>query len=131
MENLITVTFPGGKKVNAEVDGRVVSTDQPVHNGGGGTAPEPFTLFMASIGTCAGLYARNFCEAREISIQGMKLVLRYDFNWETKRCDKLYLDLKLPEDFPEKYKKAILKAMDLCTVKRHMMQPPEFIMTAN
>ncbi len=130
MENLITVTFPGGKKVNADVAGKIVSTDQPVHNGGEGTAPEPFALFMASIATCAGLYALNFCETRKIATAGMTLALRYEFNWEKKLCEKLYLDLKLPEGFPEKYKNAILKAMDLCTVKRHMLQPPEFIMTA-
>lgn len=34
------------------------------------------------------------------------------------------IDLKLPPGFPERYKKAILKSMDLCTVKRHIVHPP-------
>ncbi len=130
MENLITVTFPGGKKVEAEAGGRVIATDQTVQNGGEGTAPEPFTLFMTSIAACAGIYALNFCDARSIPVQGMTLSMRYGFNGQTNLCEKIYLHLKLPEGFPEKYKKAILRTMDLCSVKRHIVQPPEFVMTA-
>ena len=48
----LTVTFPGGKKVNAEFKGFTIKTDQPQTNGGDGTAPSPFDLFLASIGTC-------------------------------------------------------------------------------
>ena len=99
--------------------------------GGNGSAPEPFTLFLTSIATCAGLYALNFCQVREIPTDTMSLSMRYDFDLKTKRCEKLYIDLKLPTGFPQKYEKAILKAMDLCTVKRHMVDPPEFIMNAS
>src|SRR5207248_9604830 len=58
------ITFPGGKRVNAELDGRPIPTDQPASVGGEGTAPEPFVLFAASIGTCAGFYLLSFCQAR-------------------------------------------------------------------
>ena len=114
----------------ARVGDKTVTTDLPSESGGNGTAPEPFTLFMASLATCAGLYALNFCEVREISTREMALSMRYDFNLAKKRCEKLYFDLKLPIGFPQKYEKAILKAMDLCTVKAHMVNPPEFIMSA-
>lgn len=33
----ITVTFPGGKRVDAHYDGRTVETDQSVKNGGEGS----------------------------------------------------------------------------------------------
>jgi ribosomal protein S12 methylthiotransferase accessory factor len=39
------------------------------------------------------------------------------------------MDLKLPEGFPEKYRSAIVRSMDLCAVKMHMQQPPEFEIT--
>ncbi len=32
----IIVSFPGGKKVNAEFNGMLVKTDQPLKYGGGG-----------------------------------------------------------------------------------------------
>ena len=129
MKKTIHVSFPGGKKVYAEVGGRVVHTDQSVENGGDGTAPEPFLIFMISIATCAGVYALNFCERRALQTQDMSLSMRYEFNREKGICKEVYIDLKLPTGFPEKYKKAVLKAMDLCAVKRHMMDPPEFVMS--
>ena len=130
MKTTIQVTFAGGKKLEARVGDKTISTDLPPEMGGNGTAPEPFTLFMSSIATCAALYALNFCEAREIPIEGMGLKLDYGFDLKTKRCDTLTIDLKLPAGFPPKYKKAVLKAMDLCSVKRHMLNPPEFIINA-
>ena len=39
--------------------------------------------------------------------------------------------LKLPEGFPDKYKAAVVNAMNLCTVKKHLHQPPEFAVTAS
>ena len=50
------VTFPGGKRVDAEYGGFTVRTDQPPQSGGEGSAPQPFDLFLASIATCAGIY---------------------------------------------------------------------------
>lgn len=128
METSIDVSFTGGKKLAARVGDNTITTDVPTQIGGNGTAPAPFTLFLTSIATCAGLYALNFCDAREIPTDGMTLGMRYDFNLKTKRCETLIIDLKLPTGFPQKYQKAILKAMDLCTVKQHMVNPPKFIM---
>ena len=36
------------------------------------------------------------------------------------------LELTLPDGFPEKYESAIINAMNLCSVKKHLHQPPEF-----
>src|SRR5205085_1350392 len=52
----LTVYFPGQKKVEVAVGPFVVHTDQSIAHGGEGTAPEPFTLFLASLGACAGVY---------------------------------------------------------------------------
>jgi putative redox protein len=131
MEKTVDVFFPGGKRVDARMGGMVVRTDQTKENGGEETAPEPFQLFLASIATCAGIYALEFCQAREIPTEGMALTLSYEFDEKKQVCERLKIDLKLPDGFPEKYKKAVVRVMDLCSVKKTMMQPPEFVITAN
>ncbi len=131
MKEMLQLRFNGGKKVEARFQDAIVQTDQPVDEGGEGSAPQPFQHFLASIATCAGVYAANFCEAREISTEGMSLSMRGWFDEDKKRFTKFTLDLTLPEGFPEKYRKSILRVMDLCFVKKHIVDPPEFELTAS
>ena len=120
------IYFDGNKKVNANWNGSTIKTDQPAQGGGDGTAPAPFDLFLASIGTCAGIYVKGFCDQRGISSDNIKIIQKMNFNPATRLIDKLDLEIQLPADFPEKYKEAVINSANLCAVKRHMQQPPEF-----
>jgi uncharacterized OsmC-like protein len=122
----IAVTFPGGKRVDAHFDGRTVQTDQSVKNGGEGSAPEPFDLFIVSMATCAGIYALEFCNARKLNTEGLGIRLQAHFDSEKKLFTPIRIEVTCPKDFPEKLKSAILRAVDLCTVKKHITTPPEF-----
>jgi putative redox protein len=125
----INVTFPGGKKVNAEVDGMVITTDQPQSQGGEGTAPSPFVHFLASIGTCAGIYVLSFCQERGIPTDKITLQERLEYitmDDGKSKLSKILLDINVPPEFPEKYRKALLKVVDQCAVKKTIMRPPEF-----
>jgi putative redox protein len=130
MSATIDVTFPGGKRVDAMIGGMLIRTDQLVENGGTGTAPEPFQLFLASIATCAGIYALEFCQARDIPSGGMTLSMRCEFDEKKQVVERLHIDLRVPPGFPEKYKKAVIRVMDRCSVKKHIMNPPEFLLTS-
>ena len=127
MSTEILVSFPGNLRVEAQVGEFVIATDQPEKAGGDGSAPTPFTLFAASIATCAGFFAVKFCRTRNIDTSGMKLSMVYDWDKEKKRYPKMTLRLTLPQDFPVKYHDAILRAMDQCVVKEHIHNPPEFV----
>jgi len=118
------VTFPENKKVDATMHGITVQTDQPVVAGGNGTAASPFALFLSSMATCTGFYALAFCQKRDIPTAGMELSLDTVKNPETKMITKITMHLKTPEDFPAKYKTAIIKSMNLCSVKKHLENPP-------
>lgn len=120
------IRFPGGKKVEADFKGFTIKTDQGEKDGGEGSAPTPSFLFLASLGTCAGLYALNFCEKRNIDTTQLRLTLEFKTHKKTHMVEKIRLKLTLPPDFPEKYKPAIIKAMDLCYVKKHLHEPPDF-----
>jgi putative redox protein len=131
MKKTIAVEFPGGKRVDAWMDGVLIPTDQTTDRGGEGTAPAPFQLFLASIATCAGIYALEFCKARGISGEGMALSMSYEWDEKTHTIETMRIEARLPPGFPDQYKKAVVRAMDLCSVKKHIIHPPEFIITAN
>lgn len=126
----IRVTFPGGKRVEADLGGRVIMTDQSAEHGGGGTAPEPFELFLASLATCAGVYVLGFCQARGIKTDGIELIQQHHIDEATHRLERVELEILLPPDFPEKYRVAVERAAASCRVKKALSSPPELLITA-
>ena len=130
MDREMKISFPGGLRVDAEYKGFVIKTDQPVYSGGDGSAPAPFDLFLASIATCAGIYVLFFCQRREIPTEKAAVVMKTRRNPETKRIEKISIEIQLPPEFPEKYKKAVIKAVDSCSVKEHILNPPVFEVVA-
>jgi len=123
------IYFPGGKRVYADYGGLTIETDQPARGGGDGSAPAPFDLFLASIGTCAGIYALGFMQQRGIDAPGSKITMRTHRDPASGLISKIDLELELPAGFPEKYRAAVMNAMNLCAVKKHLHQPPEFEIT--
>jgi ribosomal protein S12 methylthiotransferase accessory factor len=126
MSERLDVLFPGGKRVDIRIREFEIATDQSEKAGGGAGAPEPFDLFLASIAACAGIYALNFCRSRGISTDGLRLSMLWESDGDKGARAKARLRLELPFGFPEKYRAGIVKAMDLCAVKKHIQNPPEF-----
>jgi ribosomal protein S12 methylthiotransferase accessory factor len=120
------ITLDGGKVVTAHADGHLIRTDQPLDNGGGNTAPAPFDLFLASIGTCAGIYVKSFCDNRKIPTDNIRIIQTVEFDKATGLPVDITIDIKLPSDFPEKYKDSVINVAELCKVKKSIMSPPVF-----
>jgi len=118
------ITFDGGKVVTAHSHGHIIKTDQPVNNGGLDSAPSPFELFMASIGTCAGLYVKSFCDNRSIPTDKIKIIQSVEYDKESGLPVNIKLDIKLPDNFPDKYKSSVISVAELCKVKKTMASPP-------
>jgi putative redox protein len=120
------ITFDGGKVITAHLHGHTVRTDQPVRGGGSDTAPSPYDLFLASIGTCAGIYVKSFCDQRQIPSDNITIIQSVEYDGQTRLPANIKLDIKLPSDFPEKYKAAVINAAELCAVKKTINNPPKF-----
>jgi putative redox protein len=124
MEMLID--FPGGARVDAHFGDLTLKTDQPPAGGGEGSAPSPFDTFLASLGTCAGIYVLGFCRQRGIPVDGVRILQRMHHDPATGMVDKIDLEIQTPPGFPEKYLPALIRAADQCKVKKHIEKPPKF-----
>ncbi|HEY52851.1 MAG TPA: osmotically inducible protein OsmC [Caldilineae bacterium] len=116
------IDFPGGARVDAHFGPFSVPTDQPPI----ASAPTPFATFLASIGACAGIYVLGFCQQRGIPTDNIRIVQSLDYNPYTRLITKIKLDIQLPLEFPEKYKRAVIRSADQCAVKKHFENPPAF-----
>ena len=127
---LMEIYFDGNKKVNARYNGNIIKTDQPSEAGGDGSAPAPFDLFLASIGTCAGIYVKSFCDKRGIATDNIRLTQEMEYDFDKRLISRVKIGIQLPNDFPEKYKDAVVNAANLCAVKKHLLEAPELEVTS-
>lgn len=119
------IIFPGGQRVDANMGAITIETNQD------GSAPAPFGLFLASIGTCVGIYVLSFCQQRGLSTEGLRIVQRMHASPFTRMIERIELDIQLPADFPEKYRDAVIRSAEQCAVKKHLEQPPAFEVTTS
>ena len=130
MSTEMIVTLPGGKKVDTRIGNHVIRTDQPVSSGGEDTAPAPFDLFLASVGTCAGIYVAGFCQKRGLPTEGIRLLQRNHVDPETGALARVEIDIEVPPSFPEKYYDALVRVADQCKVKKTIEAQPAFAVRA-
>lgn len=128
---MIDVFFDGGRKVNAKMGEFVIKTDQGLKSGGEGSAPEPFSLFLASLATCAGVYVQGFCLQRGISSENITLNMEHVYDPIKKQVVKFIININVPADFPEKYDAALVNSAALCAVKRHLREEIETVISIN
>ena len=122
----MTVDFSGEARVDAHFGAFAVKTDQPATNGGTNSAPTPFEIFLASLATCAGVYVMGFCKMRNIPTEGIRLIQRSEQDPATKMVSKIFLEIQVPQGFPQQYTSAVMRAAESCLVKKHLEKPPEF-----
>ena len=119
------ITFPGGARVDANFGGFTIKTDQPPV----ASAPTLFVTFLASIGTCAGIYVLGFCQQRGIPTKDIKIIQRMHSDRMTGLVGQIDLEIQLPPDFPAKYNDAVIRSAEQCAVKKHLEHPPTFNVT--
>lgn len=120
----ISVQLAGGLKVNAYFKNFTVYTDQAKEVGGEEMFPDPFSYFLSSLATCAGVFVVRFCQSRNIPTEGIQLRMTNDWNKEKHKVDHIHLEIEVPPSFPEKYYSALVRAVNECSVKRALMEPP-------
>jgi putative redox protein len=120
------IDFPGGAKVDAHFGDFTVHTDQPPMGGGEGSAPTPFAVFLASLGTCAGIYVLGFCKQRGLPTEGIRIIQRMYNDPLSGLVGKIELEIQVPPSFPEKYRPSLVRSAELCAVKKHFENPPQF-----
>lgn len=128
MMQMVT-SFPGGSRVHTAFGPFVVKTDQPPQAGGEGSAPTPFATFLASIGACAGAFVVAFCRARRLATDGIHIVQTMEGDGATGMVTDVRLRILLPPEFPEKYRVPLIRAVEQCTIRKHLDSPPRIVVT--
>ena len=127
----IEVNFQEGQKLEAKFGQFTVVSDQSKTVGGNESMPEPFDYFLASLPLCAGFYVRTFCNKRGIPTDGIKIKQTNTKDTDLPYKQSIHIIIELPKSFPEKYRNAVIKSAEGCTVKKVIQAVPEFSVEIN
>ena len=122
----VEVSFPDKTRIQSRCKGLVVETGLPPDRGGDPEALGPFDVLLCSLGNCTGFHVLAFLEERGISVAGAGVTIEGTRSTQTHLLDAVSVRIRVPDDFPEKYKDALVRAAGLCLVKAQLGQRPEF-----
>jgi ribosomal protein S12 methylthiotransferase accessory factor len=68
----------------------------------------------------------GFCQQRGLPAEGIRIIQRMYSDAFNGMVGKVGLEIQVPPSFPEKYLSSLVRAAELCAVKKHFERPPEF-----
>lgn len=110
----IVVTHEGGVRFVAQVRSHRVLVDQPRHAGGDDAGPAPIELLGASLGTCVALYVQQFCHARGLPTDGMRVEVDTVGAANPNRIGRFTVRVSLPTQLPPHYAEMIERVARSC-----------------
>jgi putative redox protein len=109
----MVITHEGGLKFAAQIRSHRLVVDQPV-GVGNDTGPMPLELIGASLGTCVALYVHQFCEARGLPCQGMRVEVDQVGAQNPGRIAKFIVRVMLPAALPPQYAEMLERVARSC-----------------
>ena len=122
----LDVHFVSGEAYEVAVRGHRICVDQPTESGGGGTAPTPTELFVASLATCVAFYAGRYLTRHGYSRDGLGVSVAFDMATDRPaRVAAVRLTVRVPADVPPQRWSALQAVASHCTVHNTLLDPPD------
>lgn len=122
----VEVSFPDSTKIQSRCKGLVVETGLPPDRGGDPEALGPFDVLLCSLANCTGFHVLTFLQERGMSTSDAGVTIEGTRSARTHLLEKVSLTIRVPKDFPEKYRDPMVRAAAQCLVKAQLGQQPEF-----
>jgi len=120
----IRVRYLGGDRLHIDAGGHTMFADQPVEDGGEGTAATPTEIFLAGLAGCIAYYAERFLRRHNLSTAGLKVDCGFAWAENPHRVGAIDVDVEAPGLVPER-REAFARVIDHCTVHSTLRVPPE------
>jgi LmbE family N-acetylglucosaminyl deacetylase/uncharacterized OsmC-like protein len=123
------VEYRGGDQFDINVRGHIITVDQPVKDGGEDTAPTPTELFIASLASCVGFYARRYLARHNLPTEGLAVEATFAMGSKPARVAGIEVRLVVPDGVPAERLDALLAVASHCTVHNTLESTPEVSIT--
>ena len=120
----MVVTHEGGMKFATRIRSHTLIVDQPA-GAGNDEGPMPIELLGASIGTCVALYVQQFCHARGLPYEGMRVEVQQFGAQNPGRVGTFDVKVVLQEDLPPQYAEMLERVARSCPAHNTLVEGAE------
>lgn len=120
----MVVTHEGGLKFATQIRGHRLVVDQPA-GAGNDEGPMPIELLGASLATCVALYVQQFCHARGLPYEGMRVELQQYGAQNPGRVGLFDVRVILPEALPPQYAEMVQRVARSCPAHNTLVHGSE------
>ncbi len=124
---MIETKYVGNMKVDVKIGGFTVHTDLPPEYKGDNTAPDPFTLFLASFAACSSVFALFYLDKHGLSRQGVRVAVEPQLTKQG-MAESAKVFVTIPQDFPQEHENGLKAMVEGCKVGKHLKIPHEVVL---
>lgn len=119
----VTAGFLSGVKFEVIARGHRIICDQPVENGGSDTGMTPPEFLLAALATCAGYYAAQYLQARQLSAGELKVRVIAEKAQQPARLAAFRIEVTAP-GLDDRHQAGIVRAAKACLIHNTLLGQP-------
>ncbi|MBI5788093.1 MAG: OsmC family protein [Candidatus Schekmanbacteria bacterium] len=119
------IAYKGSKKFLATCRGHQMIIDLPEDQEGSDAGMTPPETFVASLGSCMGVYILNYCRNVKINPTDMLISVDWEKGANPARISHIKVNVKIPRMTQEDRKEALIKVAEHCLVHNTIHNPPK------
>ena len=119
----VVAEYNGGTRFAVAARGHRAICDQPPDNGGADSGMTPPEFLLASLATCAGFYAAQYLNARQLPAQGLRVTVAAEKALHPARLAAFHIEVHTGELDP-RHEAGLLRAVKSCLIHATLGAPP-------
>lgn len=121
----VKVSQLGGVKFAIQARSHIVTSDQPLDNGGEDSGMTPPEFLLASLGSCAAFYALQYLKTRHLAETGVEVSVTAEKLLKPARLGNFRVNVLCPVSLTPEQTEGLLRSVHLCLVHNTLLSPPE------
>lgn len=126
----VTAEYITGSKFQVASRGHRVMCDQPRDNGGTDEGMTPPEFLLASLATCAGYYAAQYLQARDLPAEGLHVRVHAEKAQQPARLATFRIEVTAL-GLDQRHQAGILRAVKACLIHNTLLGEPRIEVVLN
>jgi putative redox protein len=120
----VTVQHTTGMQFIATARTHKITVDLPESYRGNDTGPNPIELFIASLGSCIGVYVVSYLKAQSLPTAGLSVDITWEEEKSPARVGHIDAKITLPDGITPEQSVMALKAAEQCKIHNTLENKP-------